>query len=425
MEDDLSSIRLQLQQIQENLTAAKYLMDSENSHINNTVYMLSMSLNDSQQENSDKLQQLNSSINEARTQLSDKIQELNEAAQTQLNVSVDRLHQQVVTDLIPQLNSSINEAKTQLSDKIQELNETAQTRLNVSVDQLHHQVVTDLIPRLNSSLNSQQASLVALNTSIQMDRRQYSESVDELRRLHPGLFQASPVSSCAALIDLPYPSPSGHYWVVASNGSAVRVYCDMTRSCGGVTGWMRVAELDMTNSIHQCPSHLVEATSSSRRICRINSVPAACSPAMVYSTVLEYSKVCGRIRAFRTGSSDGFEQHGVRGQDPTIDGNYVDGVSLTHGRPRQHIWTFAARPSACTCENVPMFVGTHYSCDGNAELWRGCPSSSDSCCSFNNPPWFYRQLSQPTTNDIEMRVCRDEGRWNEDIQIQAIDLYVQ
>jgi hypothetical protein len=24
-----------------------------------------------------------------------------------------------------------------------------------------------------------------------------------------------------------------------------------------------------------------------------------------------------------------------------IDGSYVDGVSLTYGSPRQHIWTFA------------------------------------------------------------------------------------
>ena len=32
-----------------------------------------------------------------------------------------------------------------------------------------------------------------------------------------------------------------------------------------------------------------------------------------------------------------------RGDNPTIDSNYVDGVSLTHGsNPRQHIWTFAA-----------------------------------------------------------------------------------
>jgi hypothetical protein len=361
MEDDLSSIRLQLQQIQENLTTAKDLIDSVNSRENNTVYLLSEKLNRTQQ-------QLNSST----------------TTQTQLNVSVEQLNQQLST------------------------------------------VVAGLIPQLNGSLNSQQESLLALNSSIQMDLMQHSDSLDELQRLHTGLSQALPASSCAALSDLPRPSPSGYYWVRASNGSAVRVYCDMTRSCGNVTGgWMRVAELDMTNSSHQCPNHLEETTSSSRRLCIINSSSAACSPAIAYSTVLEYSIVCGRIRAFKTGDPDGFIPYGVRkeyNRTVTIADNYVDGVSLTRGRPHQHIWTFAARPSGCTCDGAPTLVGTHYFCDGNTELWREC-LSSNSCCSFNNPPWFFRELSQPTTDDIEMRVCRDEG--GEDIQIQAIDIYVQ
>jgi hypothetical protein len=75
----------------------------------------------------------------------------------------------------------------------------------------------------------------------------------------------NPSSSCAAL---PLSSPSGYYWVRASNGSAVHVYCDMTRSCGGVTGgWMRVAELDMTNSSHQCPSGLRQRNDSNIRTC--------------------------------------------------------------------------------------------------------------------------------------------------------------
>ena len=30
----------------------------------------------------------------------------------------------------------------------------------------------------------------------------------------------------------------------------------------------------------------------------------------------------------------------------TIDDAYVDGVSLTHGSPQQHIWTFAALRTA-------------------------------------------------------------------------------
>ena len=71
------------------------------------------------------------------------------------------------------------------------------------------------------------------------------------------------VISCTAL---PPSSPSGYYWVRASNGSVVRVYCDMTRSCGGVIGgWMRVADLDMTNSSHQCPRDFQQRTDAGRR----------------------------------------------------------------------------------------------------------------------------------------------------------------
>ena len=44
-----------------------------------------------------------------------------------------------------------------------------------------------------------------------------------------GKFQFYPAISCAAV---PPSSPSGYYWVRASNGSAMSVYCDMTRSCG-------------------------------------------------------------------------------------------------------------------------------------------------------------------------------------------------
>ena len=37
---------------------------------------------------------------------------------------------------------------------------------------------------------------------------------------------------------------------------------------------------------------------------------------------------------------------------------------------------------------------------------------------------FYRQLSESTTDNIEMRVCRDERRSNEDIFISFVELYV-
>ena len=39
----------------------------------------------------------------------------------------------------------------------------------------------------------------------------------------------------------------------------MRVYCDMTLLCGNITGgWMRVAELNMTDTSQQCPGELME-----------------------------------------------------------------------------------------------------------------------------------------------------------------------
>ena len=47
-------------------------------------------------------------------------------------------------------------------------------------------------------------------------------------------------------------------------------------------------------------------------------------------------------------------------------------------------------------------------------LWdrQGCGPTS-TCCTFNSPPWFNVQLSSPTTVDIEVRICGNEGIGNE------------
>ena len=58
-------------------------------------------------------------------------------------------------------------------------------------------------------------------------------------------------------------------------------------------------------------------------------------------------------------------------------------------------------------------------CDG-----QGCGPTS-SCCTFNSPPWFNVQLSTLTADDIEVRICGDEGIGNEDTPIQLMELFVK
>ena len=130
----------------------------------------------------------------------------------------------------------------------------------------------------------------------------------------------------------------------------------------------------------------------------------------------------------------------------TIDEPYVDGVSLTYGHPRQHIWTFAAdvrqNDSFCPCGNTqnistPEFVGNDYFCDSGVRaeqgftsafsnpLWDGfgCDENYE-CCDFNSPPWFCKQLPNSTSEPMELRICRDQARINEDVAIEFIYIYV-
>ena len=250
------------------------------------------------------------------------------------------------------------------------------------------------------------------------------------------------ISSCARLLSS---CPSDYYWVRASNGSAMSVYCDMTLSCGGVTGgWMRVAELNMTDTSQQCPSGLVENDETGIRQCQAEGVGCLSVNYSISNIGYSYSSVCGRIRAYQVGSSNAFRQYYESQGTSNISSAYVDGVSLTHGNPREHIWTFAAAldkqdgnpNSKCPClfnRTLPSFVGEDYFCDaGNEEfmtsetglqtdpLWDGTD-----CLCCDNPPWFHKQLPQPTTDDIEMRVCKDEDDSNENTAIEFVNLYTQ
>jgi dynein heavy chain len=162
-----------------------------------------------------------------------------------------------------------------------------------------------------------------------------------------------------------------------------------------------------------------------------------CQGTTISSSGISYSKICGKIIAYQVGTTDAFFQ--------LTSSSYVDGISLTHGNSTtQHIWTLAAGASeqndqySCLSDGSPppSFVGKDYYCDtgnnGNSDLPNGFYSEPlwdgercNDCCAFNTPPWFYKQLPQHTTDDIEMRVCTDEARSTEDIAIEIIQIYIQ
>ena len=116
-----------------------------------------------------------------------------------------------------------------------------------------------------------------------------------------------------------------------------------------------------------------------------------------------------------------------------INLNYVDGISLTHGSMNEHqIWTLTAIVNfdddpTDICSVCGSSKGMDYSCEvlGTWTCKSGCSSrqiwGSGQCIGNNT---FYKNLMQPTSDDLEMRVCTDQYEGDEDINMSFIELYV-
>ena len=240
--------------------------------------------------------------------------------------------------------------------------------------------------------------------------------------------------------------------------SAILATTGHIHTCNGTPGWRRVAFINMTDTSYNCPTGLNLTTYSKRTCGRSHITIGGCSSTTFNVGGLPYSHVCGRIRGYQFAGTGAFWGYFNRNQG--IDSYYLTGVSLTHGGAgsRQHIWTFAAGlteedkyyiirylSAGCPCDThdydrVPAFVGDDFFCESGLHspwshqdilfpddvLWDGqnCTSNS-TCCQLNNPPWFTKNLTNATTNDIELRICTSYLPEQDDVPLELIELYVQ
>ena len=155
--------------------------------------------------------------------------------------------------------------------------------------------------------------------------------------------------------------------------------CGEPHPCG-CGDWKQVILLNMSNPASTCPSPWMEIQAPERS-CYSNSKYKNVSFSKPQS-LASYSYVCGRAIGYGVGSPDAFVLH------PTdIEQVYVDGIGLSHGHPRHHIWTFAAGHrqiyTYCDCGRprppAPAFVKSNYFCDGaaNGALWDAKDCSND------------------------------------------------
>ena len=267
-----------------------------------------------------------------------------------------------------------------------------------------------------------------------------------------GTDSSHPAKSCRDIYNYNMASHghSGYYWI--KTDQVYRVYCDMQLTCGGITGgWMRIANIDTTQG-DECPSGWSKITQP-RPLCRGSGDAAGCYSAYFSNNKTEYNSICGKLRGYQLGTTAAFLAE--YNTSHSIDAAYLDGVSITIGNPRKHVWSYAVGYGKiynkksnsginCPCAkypgaNPPIFVKDHYYCEagstgftrlstfhGSDPLWdgRGCPAGDD-CCSTLGAPWFYRHFTEPEKEAVEVRICRDEDYSNEATLLEQVQLYIQ
>ena len=264
-------------------------------------------------------------------------------------------------------------------------------------------------------------------------------------------------SSCEFIFDNhPKSRDKSGYYRISNNQWT---YCNMTAianaiaqsisTCGSIEkGWRRVIKLNV-NAGDDCPSGWTKANNSGYSFCQKSFDGAGCSSANFTTNGIVYQKVCGKARGYQKGHPNNQDAFNTM----TIDDHYVNGLSITYGSPRQHIWTYANGDNDapvgtinhiyhCPCYNnsghTTPFVGNNYYCESGRggtddhaayhfddPLWDGSGCIYSKCCSIPNQPWFYRQLNESTSAAIEARLCDKRSFGAGFTMIDQLELYIQ
>ena len=339
----------------------------------------------------------------------------------------------------------LSNSPTKCNKVIKELTETTVANISRLETRLYNEGIIKILEDV-SNLNR---SMVRLEGNID----DIKEDINTLKDIHENTTteKCPPPSlllphSCEE-VKRRCPDCPSDYYIIADNSSIARqVYCYMEELCNSTGGWMRVAYLNMADSYEKCPDEFRLYNESGVRACgRPVSSEGSCVGITFPSGNIEYSRVCGKVIGYQVGHTDGAEH-----TTSSINSYYSDGISLTHGNPRRHIWTFMVGStdnylySRCPCskdpQTPPPFVGSDYYCESgspnlpvlgkfypNDPLWDGhqCGSIETACCQRTGIPWFYKKLNCSTTDYIEMRICLSEATSDEDCPVAHYEIYVK
>ena len=274
-----------------------------------------------------------------------------------------------------------------------------------------------------------------------------------LRIKHPNLVPDLgsadlPASSCAKIYESNETAQNGDYFVPDKNTTVFCRFDLATVATPKTNGWQLLTYLDMNDPDTNCPSEFRFDVVRGIRHCRKDFDGDGCG-SILYPHNRPIRRLYGRVHGIHSGTLDIEDAQFSRG----IDGTYIDGISLTYGQlPRRHIWSFISFLSAvfpnCPCSTnaertTPSYIGENYFCESGTSatmvdpavtfvddpVWDGqnCEITQDpGCCTRGyrgNGEWFYREFEVPFVDDVELRICTDELRSDEDIALRFAEIY--
>ena len=274
-------------------------------------------------------------------------------------------------------------------------------------------------------------------------------------------------TTCEVIFNTDPSNPTGYY-IKLEAGKLTVMYCDMNqifnpsikniKKCGKDGPWERIGYLNMAES-YNCPSAWQEYTTGGIRTCKRKSSGASCDSDIIHLNGKQYTEICGRVVGYQYGLTMGI----IGGSEQDINRYYVNGVSITHGTPRQHVWTLMAGLSEkesvpfsnylCPCQtggshsNVQKFIENDWYCEsGNTidvghtsssqltymsdPLWdgKGCSNDESPCCAQKPgqppQPWFHKVIPGGTNDDLEIRICNRLDKSSADVLVTMYELYI-
>ena len=315
------------------------------------------------------------------------------------------------------------------------------SRIEAAVYKKVTQHFSQQLHEMRETMNAMQAELL-----VKEDTVQALKGTGFMKCNITNLGTTTPAHSCKDIFAADPTCISGYYLVLCKSGYPVLTYCNKTTQCGVTGAWERVTYINMSETGATCPPPLRKISEPGRKAVCGRHVDSQCSSVtFTTSNCYNYTQVCGIVQGYQFGSNNAFgpSYHG----NITIDGPYLDGISITAGQPRQHLWSYASRRSettgdACPCNSnsdlhthVPDFVGQHHYCESGFRdspvfqtawddpLWdgAGCTAAGNQCCEHYG--WFHRVIPS-TTNDIEVRWCSNHPRALEDVYTDLVEIWV-